>query len=85
MAHFLQDRTIRSEVYHLDDVMGNVLLYSVLIATRTFDKDLELVVFYEAFLDVDLEGEQQREEELVDLVDAATRVAERLIRQVVDD
>ena len=53
--------------------------------TLTFDEYLELLVPDETLLYVNLETEQQREEELVTLVETAARVAKHLEIQVFDD
>ena len=51
----------------------------------TFDEDLELLVPDVAQVDLNLEREQDGEEELVDLVQAAARVLKHLVGQVLDD
>ena len=60
------------------------MLYIVL-ERHTFDEGLKLVVFDAAFLQADLERQEQREQELVALVESPAGVLEHFKGQELDD
>eukprot|EP01136_Pigoraptor_vietnamica_P000134 Opistho-1_new@25059 len=74
------------EPRHVRDPPARLLLHRVHVErSASLDEDLELLQRHAAALDVRLEREEQREEELVDLVQPAARVLEHAEREVVDD